>query len=184
MEPVFHTGSEYLSRVWRQLRAGLIAAAIFFGLIAGLPLPPRDKTPAWSRDVVEPARRVQRVIMTPLAWVQPLLRISQKWSLYQNPKPERYRLQIEGLDATGWHILFRAGDSEHADEEWLIDYTRPRGAWDPSSKPPGQYIAFANWIARHFIAKGYRSVQLRYQVVHLDADGIHVLSTFTWPVVL
>src|SRR5215211_3208697 len=39
---------------WPEIRAGMVALAIFFGLVDGCPLPPPEHTPAWEQNFVEP----------------------------------------------------------------------------------------------------------------------------------
>ncbi len=171
---------------WPELRAGLIALAIVFGLIDGCPLPSRENTPEWERGLAEPIRSAQAIALTPVAWVRPTLRIAQKWSLYQAPSEHRFRLWIEGQDAAGaWHIVFRASDNEHAEDRELIDYTRPRGAWDPTSKPPGQYGLFANWMTHRVLQRHPELVAARVQLekVELSADGVRYTGVFVFPYV-
>lgn len=161
-------------RQWPQIRAGLIALAICFGLVEGCPLPPPDRTPAWRRPFVEPIRRAQEVALTPVAWIGPKLRISQRWALYQAPSMHRFRLWVEGQDARGrWHVVFRASDAEHAEDAELIDYTRPRGAWDPTSKPPGQYPLFASWMTNRVLERHPELVAARVSLepVTLTTSG-------------
>jgi hypothetical protein len=169
---------------WPELRAGLIALAIGIGLVDGCPLPNPDKTPAWQRGFVEPVRRVQAVVLTPVAWVRPTLRIAQKWSLYQAPSAQRFRLWIEGQDAAGqWHLVFRASDPDHDEDRELIDYTRPRGTWDPTSKPPGQYPLFANWMTHRVLERHPEFVAARIQLeqVELSPGGIVYTGRFVHP---
>jgi hypothetical protein len=169
---------------WPEIRAGLIALAIVFGLIDGCPLPSRDKTPAWEQGFVEPIRSAQAIALTPVAWVRPTLRIAQKWSLYQAPSDHRFRLWIEGQDVAGtWRPVFRASDSVYDEDRELIDYTRPRGAWDPTSKPPGQYALFANWMTNRVLARHPEFVAARVQLekVELSPSGVRYTGVFVYP---
>lgn len=162
----------------------MIAIAIFFGLVDGCPLPPPDKTPEWERGFVEPIRTVQQFVMRPMAWVRPRLRIAQRWALYQAPAVNKYRMWVEGQDAAGqWHLLFRAGDDEHDEDGELIDYTRPRGTWDPTLKPPGQYPLFANWMTMRVIERHPEFLRARVQLekVVLTHDGVTPTGTFVFP---
>jgi hypothetical protein len=161
----------------------MIAIAILFGLVDGCPLPPKEKTPAWERGFVEPIRRVQGVALTPVAWVRPNLRIAQRWALYQAPAADKFRLWIEGQDAAGaWQLLFRAGDPEHTEDGELIDYSRPRGTWDPTSKPPGQYALFASWMTNRVLEQHPDFIAARVQLeqVELSAAGVRPTGRFVY----
>ncbi len=164
---------------WPQVRAGLIALAIFFGLVDGCPLP--NKPREWQRGYVEPLRRAQRVALTPVVLIGEHLRIGQRWALYQAPGVDRYRLWIEGRDGAGeWHLLFRAGDDGHQEDADLIDYTRPRGAWDPIASIPHQYPLFAGWIITRMLARHPELEVVRVQLerVKLTRDGVVPSGTF------
>jgi hypothetical protein len=166
---------------WPEVRAGLIALAIFFGLVEGCPLPPPEHTPAWERGFVEPIRAVQQAVLTPVAWIRPTLRVAQRWALYQAPSPNRYRLWIEGQDMYArWHLLFRAGDSEHQEDAALLDFYRMRGTWDPSDKPPGQYAAFAGWVTARVLERHpeYVGARVRLEKVLLTDEGVTPLGQF------
>lgn len=169
---------------WPDIRAGLIAIAIAFGLVEGCPLPPPEHTPAWQTGFVEPLRSVQRWALTPVAWVTPLLRVSQRWALYQAPISDRFRLWIEGLDRSGrWQLLFRAGDPAHAEDAELIDYTRPRGVWDPTTRPPGQYPLFASWMTQRVLERHPDFIAARVQLeqVELTREGLVPSGRFVFP---
>jgi hypothetical protein len=169
---------------WPEIRAGMIAIAILFGLVDGCPLPSKEKTPEWEKGFVEPIRHAQRVALTPVAWVRPRLRIAQRWALYQAPAVDKFRMWIEGQDATGaWHLLFRAGDPEHDEDGALIDYTRPRGAWDPASKPPGQYGLFASWMTNRVLDghPGFIAARVQLEQVELSPAGVRPTGRFVYP---
>ncbi|HEY5947774.1 MAG TPA: hypothetical protein VIV40_19875 [Kofleriaceae bacterium] len=169
---------------WPEIRAGLILLVICFGLIDGCPLPPRDDTPAWEKGFVEPIREVQHVALTPVEWIRTKLRVGQRWALYQRPTTERYRMWIEAQDRRGhWHLLFRAGDSAHQEDAELIDYSRPRGAWDPTDKPPYQYPLFADWISARVLAnhRDYVIVRVRLEKVHITEDDVVPTGQFVFP---
>ena len=171
-------------KYWPQARAGLIAVAIFFALVDGCPLPNPDKTPEWEKPFVEPIREAQQFVLTPVAWVRPRLRIAQRWALYQAPAVDRFRLWIEGMDARGhWHIVFRASDPEHTEDAELIDYTRPRGTWDPTSKPPGQYPLFARWMTARVLAKhpDFLASRVQLEQVKITPDGFVPTGRFIHP---
>ena len=154
------------------------------GLVNGCPLPPPDKTPAWQRGVVEEIRGAQQLVLRPVRWIGPTLRVGQRWALYQAPGPERFRLWVEGQDANGrWHLLFRAGDPEHTDYAPLIDYSRPRGAWDPTDVAPAQYPLFARWITRRVLADhaDYVASRVRLEQVTITDDGLAASGRFIQP---
>src|SRR5262245_21435506 len=163
------------------MRAGLIATAICFGCIDGCPPPPPDHTPAWEQGFVEPVRDVPNAVLAPVRWMRPRLRIHQRWALYQAPSLDRFRLWIEGADRDGqWHIVFRAADPEHTELAGEIDYTRPRGVWDPTSKPPQQYGLFANWATLQVLTRHPEFVAARVQLerVRLTKDGFEPTGQF------
>ena len=165
---------------WPQIRAGLIALAIAFGLVDGLPLPPPDDTPAWEAGFVDGLRHAQRVVMWPLAWMHPTLRIAQRWSLYQSPVAERWRLWIEGRDSRGrWVIVYRAGDAEHSEDAAIIEYGRIRGAWEV---PAQQYGAFADWITARVLERhpDFTGARMRMEKVKLSTDGLTPLGEFAY----
>lgn len=145
---------------WPQIRAGLIALAIVLGLVDGL------RIGAWRS----------------LDWVGERLRISQRWALYQAPSAQRYRLVVDGREADGrtWRILFRAGDPDHQEDAQLLDYTRPRGAWDRVSFVPQQYPLLASWIIGRMFAKHPELPVIRVQLerVTITADGVVPSGTF------
>jgi hypothetical protein len=173
---------------WAHARAALIAIAIALGLVEGCPLPPPDKTPAWERGFVEPIRTAQQVVLRPVAWIGRRLRISQQWALYQAPAVDKFRLWIDGRDAAGrWHLVYRASDPEHAEDEELIDYTRPRGVWDPvGGTPPMQYPLFARWMTQRVLDRHPEYVAARVQLerVTLTRDGLEPTGTFAFPHIL
>lgn len=166
---------------WPQVRAGLIALAIGLGLVDGCPLPRPGHVPDWQQGFVEPVREVQHAVLSPIAPLADQLRIGQRWALYQAPARERFRLWIEGREQGGpWRVLFRAGDSEHQEDADLIDYTRPRGAWDPVSFVPQQYPLFADWMLGRVLARHPELVLVRVQLerVTLGPDGMTATGTF------
>jgi hypothetical protein len=159
---------------WPEIRAGLLALVIFFGLVEGCPLPTPGKTPAWQKGYVEPIRSAQRVVLTPVRWITPTFRVSQRWALYQAPQLDKYRLWIERQDVQGrWHLLFRAGDDAHQEDAQLIDYSRPRGTWDPTSSVPNQYAAFARWMTLRVLDRYPEAVasRVRLEKVRITDDG-------------
>jgi hypothetical protein len=169
---------------WPDVRAGLIALAILFALVDGCPLPPQDKTPAWEQGFVEPLRAAQHVVMTPMAWVRPHLRVAQRWALYQAPSTERYRLWIEGQDMQGrWQILYRASDPAHTDDAAFIDASRVRGAYDPTDVTPGQYPVFARYVTQRVLDRhpDLVAARIRLEKVHITADGFTPTGQFVQP---
>ena len=144
-------------------------------------MPSTSKTPAWERGFVEPLRTAQAEVLRPTVWIPERFRFSQRWALYQRPSRDRFRLWIEGRDAGGsWHVLFRAGDAEHQEDADLIDYTRPRGAWDPVGFLPMQYPLFAEWVIERMLARHTELAVIRVQLerVTLTSDGLVPSGTF------
>jgi hypothetical protein len=175
--------ARYDPRVWPQIRAGLVALAIAFGLIDGLPLPPGDDTPAWEQGFVESLRHVQRIALWPVRRVGPTLRIVQRWALYQAPGTDRWRMWIEGRAPSGrWMIVYRAGDPEHSEDEALIENGHVRGVWDITGKPPVELSAFADWITARVLARHpeYTGARMRMEKIALTPDGMSPLGQFAY----
>jgi len=169
---------------WPEIRAGVIALAIGFGLIDGCPLPAPEHTPDWEQPVVEPMRTAQRVVLTPVAWIRPNLRTAQRWALYQAPQTDRYRLWVEGQDTFGrWQILFRASDAEHVDDAALIDTARVRGAYDAGEKVPAQYALFARYLTQRVLDRHPELVgaRVRLEKVRITPDGFVPTGVFIQP---
>jgi hypothetical protein len=172
---------------WPRLRAGLIAVAIGFGLIDGLPLPHVGFEAPWQHGYVGPVRAAQRVLEWPVAWIKPVLQIGQQWSLYQSPGGTQYRMWIEGRDARGaWQLVFRSGDPEHADDVSVITSARVHGAYQPAGGVAPQYRAFATWIAGRMLARHPELTAVRVQLEQIEiAHGAFASAgQFVWPVVL
>lgn len=168
---------------WPHIRAGLIALAIAFGLIDGLPLPPPKYTPAWEKGLVDALRTAQRTVMRPMAWLHPQLRIGQRWALYQAPGSHPWRMWIEGRAMSGqWVILYRAGDPEHVEDAAILDYGRIRGVWELTGEVPQQFSAFADWITWRILQRHpeLMGVRLRMEKVKLSKDGVEGLGEFAY----
>jgi len=166
---------------WPQIRAGLIALALAFGLIDGLPLPPPDSTPAWEAGFVDVLRHARRTLMWPVAWMHPVFRIAQRWALYQSPVAERWRLWVEGRDSRGrWVIVYRAGDAEHTEDAVMLECGRIRGAWDITDRPPPQFSAFADWLTARVLDRHpeFTGARMRLEKVTLTSDGVTPLGEF------
>lgn len=166
---------------WPQIRAGLIALAIGFGLVDGLPLPPPDDTPAWERGFVDGLRRAQRTVMWPVAWFGPHLRIAQRWALYQAPGTQRWRLWLEVRGRDGrWHVLYRAGDPAHQEYAEILETGRVSGSWEIPDKEPPQFSAFADWITARVLADHpeVTGVRMKMEKVVLTAEGVTDLGQF------
>jgi hypothetical protein len=168
-------------RRWPEIRAGLIAAAIFFGLVDGCPIPPPNETLAWQKSIVEPVRAVRDVVRTPVAWIEPTLRVSQRWALYQAPGGPRYRMSIEGQARDGsWQILYRAADPLHDEDAPALESARVWGSWDPLDGPPPQYNQFATWVTARFLARHPELVAVRIREEHVTIEPGAVVGTGTY----
>ena len=153
--------------MWRQIRDGLIAFAIFLGLVEGCPIPPPQDTLPWQQGYVSVIRPIQKTIMTPFAWLPRWLSVTERFALFQAAEPDRYRLDIRARTRDGGErLLFRAGDD---DTDWMV-HRRVRGVWNPTQRPTGQWIAFAKWYAaRAFAAdQTLEVITLRFERVHVD----------------
>jgi hypothetical protein len=167
---------------WPELRAGIIAIAIGLGLVDGCPLPTPDHTPEARRWIVEPVRGAQRIVETPVRWIRSVLRVSQQWALYQAPTAERFRMWIEGQSADrAWHVLYRAGDADHAEDAAVIEHARVWGVWDPTDAPPAEYQAFARWILARVFARGdYVAARVRMEHVAIGQGEVTPTGEFEW----
>ena len=155
---------------WPEIRAGLIALAIGLGMVEGCPLPPADHTPAWEAGLLAPVRAVRRVVLAPVAWITPTVRVTQRFNVFQAADPERFRFEIEGQDRTGWHLIYRAGDAEHDAYDELLRYRRVIGAWEPIDAPPAPYGAFGAWFARILFAAQPELIAVRYRFAKIVLD--------------
>jgi hypothetical protein len=162
-------------RRWPEIRAGIIAIALFFGAVEGCPVAKQGEIPSFA----EPIRDAQRVVLAPVEWIRMTFRVTQRWSLYQSPGTDRFRLWIDGQEPSGqWRILFRAADPVHDEDEALLDYTRPRGAWDPTSpRMPVQYALFARWVTHYMLAKHPDLIAARMRLERVTIAGDHVEFT-------
>jgi hypothetical protein len=165
---------------WRDLRAGLIAIAIFLALVEGCPIPPPHETLPWQQGYVSIVRPVQRAILTPVRWVPRMLRFTQRFALFQAADSARFRLEILADD----RIVFRAGsvDGPYGDE---LVQRRVRGVWNPTIGPTTQWPAFARWIANRIFADrpGVSTVTLRFQRVHIAEGVAHDVGAIAFPIV-
>lgn len=167
---------------WPEVRAGLIALAITFGLIDGCPLP--THVPAWERGFVEPIRVVRDYAETPVVWVRRVVSVSQQWALYQAPTAKRYRMWIEGFGkpAYAWVPLYLAGDPDHTEDAAFLEHARVWGAWDPTDVPPPEYGFFANWHCLRLLARHpeLAAVRIRMEEIQIGAGGYEPTGKFSW----
>jgi hypothetical protein len=168
---------------WPQIRAALIAITIAFGLIDGLPLPPPKYTPEWEAGFVDTLRHIQHTLLWPVRRLNPLLRIDQRWALYQAPGMTPWRMWIEGRARSGqWVIVYRARDSEHAEDADILEYGRIRGVWDVTGDLPPQFGAFADWVTARVLDRHpeLTGVRVRMEKVRLSSDGVEPLGEFAY----
>ncbi|MGE0870267.1 MAG: hypothetical protein AB7P03_17005 [Kofleriaceae bacterium] len=174
---------------WRAIRAGLIALAITIAMIDGCPIPPPDETLAWQEWYATPIRRARNRLLRPFRWISRDLRLSQRWALFQSVTPDRFRLTVEGrLPVAGassgeWsRVFYRAGDPALDDYEALLEYRRVRGAWNPSGKPPAQYLKFARWFAVKVLEDHPEldAARLRFERVRLSPGQVSGLGEFVF----
>lgn len=148
------------------------------GFVDGCPLPHRPRP--WQQPIVDVVRPVQQTLLGPVAWIGERMRIYQRWALYQAPSSDRYRLWIEGRTGDEWRVLFRAGDEAHQAYADLIDYSRPRGVWDPVRDVPPQYGLFADWMLVRVLADAptIDAARVRLERVRLGRDGVEPTGDF------
>ena len=168
-------------RSWPEVRAGLIAIAICFGLVDGCPIPPEHETLPWQRPFTEPIRAVRDVLAKPVAWIEPTLRVSQRWALYQAPGGPRYRMSIEGQTRDGsWQILYRAADPLHDEDAAVVEAARVWGSWDPLDAAPPQYRDFAVWVTARFLARHPEMSAVRIHEERVRIEPGEVIGTGTY----
>lgn len=160
---------------WSEVRAGLIALTIFFGLVEGCPLPSPKHTPEWEKGFVEPIRSVQDVFVWPVLWIETTFRVDQLWALYQHPGGEHWRLAIDGQTADGtWHLLFLSGDAEHADDADLFESAHVWGAYSPTDRAADQYTLFCRWVSARELARHPElvAVRIRQEKIVIEAGVV------------
>lgn len=158
---------------WAHWRAGLIAFALFIGLVDGCPLPEDGYDDQWNAGLIDLVKPVQHAVITPFRPVNHLFHISQKWALMQAASSERMRLTIEGRVGTGpWQIVFRAADPEHEEFADMFEHARVFGVWNPAPKPTYLYPGFVKWALEYVLdhKPELTVVRARYELVHL-VDG-------------
>ena len=119
-----------------------------------------------------------------MRWAADNLHIGQRWALYQAPSTNRYRLVVEGRDTSAtWHPLFVAGDPDHQDDADLLDYTRPRGIYDPAPAIPSQYARFADWLTARVLARypSLTAARVSLERVRITDTGTSPLGDFIAP---
>ena len=171
---------------WPEIRAGVIAIAIFFGLVDGCPLPARDDTPAWERGFVEPIRRVQQVVLTPVQWIRYNFRVTQRFALFQASDSERERFVVEGQNAAHvWHLMYRAGDPDHDQYTTMLDYRRIRGVLEPIDAAQPNYRPFCDWLGGLILADQPTlvAVRFRFEKIHLVPGEVQGTGEFLYQIV-
>jgi hypothetical protein len=163
---------------WPELRAGLIALAIGFGLVEGCPQPQPGYERGWQRGYVAVLRPVQAAILAPVAWVPRELRFSQRWALFQVGARERFRLTVEGwARADGaWVVLYRAGDPAHRELAELLEHRRVQGAWNPTDRAAPGYTRLASWLTARVLAERPELDAVRISHERILADQGEIAS--------
>ena len=167
---------------WPAIRAGLIAFAIFLGLVDGCPLPKKMDVLAWNRDIVETIRPVQWTVLRPFQLVPRTFRFTQRWALMQAANPIRMRWVVEGRLASGaWVILFRPADPAHAAFAEVFEHPRMFGAWNPTDKPTPVYPQFVRWATKWVLDQrpDLTAVRTGYERVLLDDGALTATGLFS-----
>ena len=162
---------------WPEVRAGLIAVAIAFGLVEGCPLPQPGYERPWQRGYVGVLRPVQQAVLAPVAWLPRDLRFSQRWALFQVGARERFRFTVEGRAGGAWTVLYRAGDPAHRAYAELLEFRRVQGVWNPTDRIAWRYPQFASWFTARVLADrpdldAVRIWQERIQVDHGEVTSL------------
>jgi hypothetical protein len=154
---------------WRDVRAGLIAVAIFLALVEGCPIPPPHETLPWQEGYVGVIRPVQRTIMKPFAWIPKRLRFTQRFALFQAAEPDRFRLEVIARVAGGGErVVFRAGDEGPYTDELV--QRRVRGVCNPTYHTTSQWPLFVDWFARRVLAAQPDAEAVMFPVVRVHIE--------------
>lgn len=164
---------------WPAVRASLIAVALGLGGLAGIP----DSSPRHLELVPEVLRvlrggiqAVEDAILPKVRFVPETLQFSQHWKLFSSANDARFLIWVEaraGRDAP-WEILYKPHDPEHTWNDWMLEYRRVRGNWNPSRQGPNRgYDAFVTWLARRVFEEEprFRSVRVRMEEIELLPEG-------------
>ncbi|HEY4179408.1 MAG TPA: hypothetical protein VGM90_21335 [Kofleriaceae bacterium] len=163
---------------WAHWRAGLIAFAIFLGLVDGCPLPPDGYDQQWNAWLIDIAKPVQRVIIKPFKVVDRVFHFNQRWALMQAASADRMRLTIEGRVGSGpWTVLFRAADPDHQEFADMFEHPRVFGVWNPAPNPGSLYPGFVKWALEYALVHEpeLTAARARYELVHLDEGQLRQL---------
>ncbi|HEY4059660.1 MAG TPA: hypothetical protein VGM39_23760 [Kofleriaceae bacterium] len=164
---------------WAHWRAGLIAFAIFIGLVDGCPLPEGGYDQQWNAGLIDLVKPAQRVVSAPFKFVNNVLHVSQRWALMQAASSDRMRLTIEGRVGTGpWKIIFRAADKEHDEYEDMFEHARVFGVWNPAPKPGFLYGGFVKWALTYVLEHQpeLTAARARYELVRLENGELFQLK--------
>lgn len=169
---------------WAAIRAGLIALAIFVGLLDGLPMPTPSERPTMERRLtpgmvkaVDALDEVRLEILEPLRPVSDGFHVRQRFKLFAGASRRRFRMQIEARTGptAEWQLLYRVLDDEHDFMAPALQYRRARGMWNPHTKhgPRGGFNPFAKWVAqRVFDADpAYADVRVQYERILIGPRG-------------
>ncbi len=168
-------------RRWPTIRAGLIAFAIFLGLVDGCPLPP-DRYVTWQRPIVDVVRPAQQKVLAPFKWVTKGVRFTQRWALMQAAARERFRFTVEGRTADGtWTVIYRANDPDRAAFADLLETHHVWGVWNPTDQMMGQYNAFVKWFTAHVLAEraDLTAVRTKQEKVIIEDGELRSTNEFT-----
>lgn len=178
-----------MTTVWPKIRAGLIALAIFVGLLEGCPVPNKEQEQHMPDAVVSTLHALDdtRVdLLRPFKWIGDLSFVHQRWKLFAGANKKRYRMSVDALGPDGWVTLYRPLDDEHTFMEDQLAYRRMRGSWAPRGLqgPRGAYQHFVRWIAREVFASDPRWTEVRVQMEEVrigDSGDWHGTGKFVYP---
>ncbi|MFT3698483.1 MAG: hypothetical protein QM831_35390 [Kofleriaceae bacterium] len=163
---------------WPQIRAGLIALAIVLGMIDGCPLPSPSHTPEWERGFVEPIRSIRAVVLRPVQWLGDTFAVTQRFSLYQAPIAQRFRMWVETRSTNqDFVVRYRAGDAQYTADADVIEHARVWSEWDPREYPPFEYKAWVTWIATRWFDRDPEIQQVRVRMERIEIGQGEVTPT-------
>jgi hypothetical protein len=169
---------------WAAIRAGLIAVAIFLGLVDGLPIPAGHERPKMEQRLtpglvkaVDAIGEVRVEILEPFRPLTELTYVRQRWKLFAGASRKRWRMRIDARTgpAAEWELVYRVLDDDHDFMASTLEYRRVRGAWNPHSSrgPRGGYHSFCQWVGRRVLAAfpAYTEVRVQHERIRIGPRG-------------
>jgi hypothetical protein len=180
---------------WSYLRATLITLALSSQCVSALPDKPLtaeklarpegrralrwlgfvtgEQLIAWSERGVA----VRRWLLAPLASLESIAGLRQRWNLFLTVGEEAYRIRIEARTPDdAWHVVYRANQLDSLELAPLLSYRRLRGMYNPNkygAKP--EYAAFTSWLTQRVLHDHPEYTALRVGMERVRADDTDTL---------